>query len=63
MNETSMQFVLAHLEATKYRWPKVAAATGVPVKTIRRMAAGETKSPRISTLEILVKYFREQAAA
>lgn len=56
------EYVLAQLERWKYRWPRVAEGSGVPLRTIQKVAQRTTKNPRIDTVEKLAKYFREQDA-
>ena len=52
--------VMADLEATKYRWPAIAAATGVSIRTIRKIASREIKDPGVSHIEKLAAYFSEK---
>lgn len=54
------RYVLDQLERTKYRWPSVAEGSGVPVRTIEKIASRQTRYPRIDTVEKLAHYFRER---
>lgn len=54
------QYVLRQLEKSKYRWPAVAEGSGVPVRTIEKVASRATKFPRIDTIEKLAGYFQAQ---
>lgn len=37
----------------------VSLKTGVPVPTLYKIARGETKNPRVQTVEKITKYYRE----
>lgn len=37
----------------------VSMKTGVPVPTLYKIARGETKNPRVQTVEKITKYYRE----
>lgn len=63
MSESIYGFVMENLQATKYRWPEVAAGSGVPVRTLEKIARRETVNPKIETIEKLAAYFRDQHAA
>lgn len=63
MSESIYAFVLEKLQATKYRWPAVSAGSGVPIRTLEKIARQETRNPKIETIEKLASYFREQDAA
>ncbi len=45
------------------RLEEVAAAAGVPYHTLLKIVKGETADPRVSTVDSLLKYFREREAA
>jgi transcriptional regulator with XRE-family HTH domain len=53
-------YVLAELKARKGSWPEVAAGSGVPRRTIEKIASEQTKNPGVRHVERLAKYFREQ---
>jgi hypothetical protein len=60
--ETSLyEFVLQQLEQAKGKWPSVASGSGVPKRTIEKIARQETKNPGIKHVEKLAEYFREAA--
>lgn len=63
MSESTYDFVMENLQATKWRWPQVAAGSGVPCRTLEKIARRETKNPKIQTIEKLATYFRDQVAA
>jgi hypothetical protein len=47
------------------KWPAIAEATDVPLRTLQKIAYGKTKAPRAPTYIALAKYFaanEEQAA-
>lgn len=41
----------------------IAKGADVPYHTLLKIANGETADPRVSTVENLIRYFREQEAA
>lgn len=56
-----VEFVVSRLRAAMPRlWPEIAKQSGVPEKTICKIAYRETKDPRTSTTEALHDYFAEQ---
>lgn len=56
--EPRIDFVIRHLrQAMPRNWPEIARASGVPQKTICKIAYRETKDPRSSTLDKLHDYF------
>lgn len=61
MSET-LQFVIQELEKRKGTWPTLAAESGVSKRTFEKIVNGDTRNPRIDTVEKLALYFREQAA-
>jgi len=57
-NQTLLASVVANLRLV--RWvdlPQLAADTSVPESTIKKIRSGESKDPRISTVEALHNYF------
>jgi len=42
---------------------KIAKAADVPYHTLLKIAKGETEDPRVSTIENLLRYFREIEAS
>lgn len=62
--EPRIAFVVRNLRAAMpRRWPEISRETGVPEKTIYKIAYGETKDPRTSTTEALHGYFTRQVSA
>lgn len=55
------QFVLARLENAKGGWPTVAEESGVPLRTLEKIARKEIRDPGVSHIEKLAGYFREQS--
>jgi len=53
-------YVLAELKARKGSWPEVAAGSGVPRRTLEKIASEQTKNPGVRHVERLAKYFRER---
>jgi DNA-binding XRE family transcriptional regulator len=62
MNET-LRFVITELEKRKGDWPTLAQEAGVSKRTFEKIVAGNTRNPRIDTVEKLASYFKQQAAA
>ena len=58
-------YVLNNLERHKGQLPRVADESGVPYRTLQKIASGETKDPGVAVVQTLHDYFREkeQAAA
>lgn len=61
MTESLHDYVVSQLQAAKGRWPKVAEETGVPRKTIEKIATRYIADPGITHMETLARYFREKA--
>jgi hypothetical protein len=58
--ETRTQYVVRRLrEAMPRNWPEISEKSGVPEKTIYKIAYRETKDPRSSTLDALHSYFEQ----
>lgn len=51
MDHSSIGNLVTRLAAHKGRWPRVAHASGVPISTVRKIAQGHTKNPRIETVD------------
>lgn len=63
-SEQRIDFVVRSLRAAMPKnWPEIAQQTGVPEKTIYKIAYRETKDPRTSTTEALHDYFTKQEVA
>lgn len=41
-------------------WPAISAATGKPISTLRKIAYGDRKNPRLDTIEPIANHFRER---
>jgi transcriptional regulator with XRE-family HTH domain len=59
MTESIYEFVMQGLQASKGKWPAVAEASGVSLRTISKIARKEIENPGISNVEKLANYFRE----
>jgi len=55
--ESMLKNVLRHLAATKGSWPTVAEESGVPFRTLEKIGRGESRDPKISTLQMLFDHF------
>lgn len=51
-----LQQALAHLQATKNRWPEVARESGVPYSTITKIFQRVIRDPRVSTVQRLLDH-------
>ena len=58
MTESLLQYVLGNLQATKGQWASVAEGSGVPKRTIEKIASGTTADPGVRKIELLAAYFR-----
>lgn len=54
------QFVLDRLEASKGKWPSVAEESGVPLRTLEKIARKEIENPGILHVERLARYFNAE---
>jgi hypothetical protein len=57
MKESLHDFVLRNLELTKGRWQEVADGSGVPKRTVEKIARQETEDPRVGSVQKLADYF------
>jgi transcriptional regulator with XRE-family HTH domain len=62
MSDSIHEYVVAQLQAQKGHWPAIAEASGVPKRTLEKIASGETADPRVKTVEMLATYFRRRRA-
>lgn len=57
--ETSIyDFVMHELGETSLTYREVADGSGVPMRTVEKVARRETKDPSVSTVQKLADYFR-----
>ena len=64
MQEPSLyEYVMAELQASKGRWSEVAEGSGVPKRTVEKIARKEIKDPGVSHVEALARYFNSQNEA
>lgn len=63
MNESIHEYVLIKLQEYKGRWSEVSEGTGMSKRTIEKIARREVEDPRVSNVETLARYFRENSAA
>jgi len=52
--------VLENLQQWKYRWPQVAAGTGISLRTIEKIARQESKDPGVQKIQQLHNFFQSQ---
>jgi len=64
MDETLLNYVRGRLPApnARERLEEIANGAGVPYHTLLKIAKGETEDPRVSTVESLLRYFRDEEA-
>ncbi len=62
MSETIIDTVVSQLQALKGQWPRVAEESGVPLRTLQKIATGETQDPGIRHVQRLLDYFRSNTA-
>jgi hypothetical protein len=61
-NDSLYAYVLGQLGASKGKLPSVARGSGIPYRTLEKIARGETSDPGVLTIEKLARYFRKKAA-
>jgi hypothetical protein len=55
--ETITDFVKRKLDESRHKWPGVAAGSGVPISTIRKISQGVIGNPGVNHVEALAKHF------
>lgn len=60
MFENLHAYVLKKLDATRGTWPQVSEGSGVPLRTIEKIARQETEDPRVSNVQKLADWFASQ---
>lgn len=63
MNDSLHEFVLAQLQLRKGHWTEVADGSGIPKRTIEKIARREVADPGVSKIERLAQYFRDNQVA
>jgi transcriptional regulator with XRE-family HTH domain len=58
MSESIHEYVVEQLQAAKGKWSEVAEESGVPKRTLEKIASRETADPRVKSIEKLANYFR-----
>ena len=58
MSESIHEYVIERLQAAKGRWSVVASESGVPKRTLEKIARREIANPGVTTVETLAAYFR-----
>jgi hypothetical protein len=54
-------YVRQNLRAVGPRcWPAIACATGKPLSTLRKIAYGDRKNPKLDTIQPVANYFQDQ---
>jgi len=60
VTESIYQFVMEQLQQHKGRWGQVAKGSGVPKRTIEKIARREIADPGVSSIEALAAHFRSE---
>jgi hypothetical protein len=60
MSESIHEYVVQRLTEWKGRWDEVSDGSGVPLRTIEKVARREYKSHRLSTIDPLHSFFRQR---
>jgi predicted transcriptional regulator len=56
-----LAFVRSNLRAIGPKeWPAIAEATGKPLSTLRKIAYGDRKNPKLDTIEPIANHLRER---
>lgn len=63
MESNIYEYVIGQLTAAKGSWSEVAEGSGVPKRTIEKIARRETPNPGVSHIQKLANYFRERETA
>lgn len=56
------QYVIDCLQRTKGDWPRVAQCSGVPKRTLEKVAREESANPSVKTIQRLYDYFLQAEA-
>lgn len=56
------EFVLQQLAAQRGRWPEIASGSGVPLRTLEKIARQEIRNPGVSHVQKLADYLRQASA-
>ena len=51
------EFVVSRLIACRGTWPVIAEKSGVPLRTLEKIARREVEDPRVSSVQKLADYF------
>jgi hypothetical protein len=62
MDKPMLEYVLERLDESKGRLPTVAAESGVPYRTLQKIANRDTEDPGVSHIQRLHDYYRAQRA-
>ena len=61
MRQSFLDRTIAYLHQAKGTWPQIAEESGVPLRTLEKIARGETKNPGVAHIEKLLLYFNARA--
>lgn len=57
MKTSIHDYILDHLQSAKGHWPSIASASGVPLRTLQKIARREIPNPGIKHVEAIADYF------
>jgi len=63
MKKSLLEIAVSHLNQTKGTWPAVAKASGVPLRTLEKIARRETKNPGVAHVEKILRHFQTNKKA
>lgn len=58
----TLAFIITELEKRKGQWPALAKESGVSKRTFEKIVSGDTRNPRLETVEKLAAHFRRRKA-
>ena len=60
MHESIHGYVIEQLQKCKGQWPRVSAETGIPKRSIEKIARQEWLNPGVNTIQPLLDYFERE---
>lgn len=62
MPESIYAYVLDQLQQAKGQWSLVSEGTGIPLRSIEKIAREEWENPGVKSIETLANYFRRRTS-
>jgi hypothetical protein len=63
MDTPILEYVVTRLRERRGYWPTIAEEAGISLRTLEKIARGETKDPRIGNVQALYDYLRQHGQA